>query len=650
MKKALLTICLAISAALLPLGVACQEPTPTPNTPNQETPELPNEEMPEPPKEETLMITAPRGEVFPYVAHAKAYLEEGAGADVTRFAASMNNPQVPVQVKWEYSGDDASACRVEYATNADFSDAITVETAGDTSSVDLYNLYRGSEYFVRVTVLGANGETLKTAESQFETTALGPRVMNIEGIYNVRDVGGYQTLFGKEIVQGLAYRGGSLTPPPKDIYNSNLTENGKRYMSEVMGIKTEIDFRNAEESGVTGGSVIPNAELVYATLGGYEDAMGNYKEGYRKTFSMLADENNYPIYYHCTGGADRTGTVTFLLHALLGVSETECIQDYEFTSFSVYGVRSTQSGPYVKYFQPFLNRLKAFEGDTLQEQTENFLLSIGVTEDEIFNVKAIFFGEPTRASVSAPKAYQKNADGDLVLSVVGAKTPSKLYLGGVETEFSYADGKMTVKPERLPAIENGTCLGKVTFTDGTEVEFSFAYSVWNVVDMDGLLPFDEQGIWNLTADKTAVYSEEAIGYGKVLRIHMQTTTVANTSGGLRVFLGSYGFECRGGEVRPYTVDANGTMAEVARNAGMGLYNTFFDGGATLYLSVEFVDDKPVLSIKAGTENGWIEHRYVFPNRVANEIADGDAKACFWIRTDAVTSLQVYRTSVWAERN
>ena len=46
-----------------------------------------------------------------------------------------------------------------------------------------------------------------------------------------------------------------------------------------------------------------------------------------------------PVYFHCIYGADRTGTLAFLLESLLGVGENELAKDYELTSFS-YGLES----------------------------------------------------------------------------------------------------------------------------------------------------------------------------------------------------------------------------------------------------------------------------------------------------------------------
>ena len=595
-------------------------------------------------------MTAPTGEVFPYITAVKNYLQAGEGADVADYYVQVDNPYAPVVVTWTYDGE-ATSYLVEYATKSDFSDVITVEADGGATSVDLYNLYRGSDYYVRVTAVDEAGANMESGEGEFQTTSLGPRVMNIDGIYNVRDLGGYETSFGKTIVQGLAYRGGSLCVPGSGYaYPSILTEDGKAYMSEVMGIKGELDFRDPAEAGVSGDSLIPGATLTYIKAGGYDDIFYQNKEKYRQIFSYFADESNYPIYYHCTGGADRTGTVTFLLHALLGVSEMECIQGYEFTSFSIYRMRGAQSGEYATRFQTMLTKMKTdYEGDTLQEKVENFFLSAGLTEMEIYNIKAIFFGEPTKTAVYAPETYTKNVDGDLVLPIAGGKTPSKLYLGGVETEFTYANKKMTVAANKLPALAKGNVNGKVVFTDNTELAFSFVYDEVNIKFMDNVMSFGEDGTILLTANREPLTGSGVVGYDHTACVRLTSTTPEKTDGGVRIFLGSYGVEIRGGEMRPYSIDANGNMKEVARDLKMGVPNKVFDEGATFYLTIDFVNDLPVLTMKIVVENAVYEHSYSFASRVANEISSENAKMTFWIRTDAITSLTIYNEQAWAKR-
>ena len=345
-----------------------------------------------------LTISSPTGVVYPYVDAARAFLEAGAEADVADYATKMDNPQVPIQVKWRYDAEGARKFLIEYATKADYSNAITVEMGAAKRSLELYNLYKGSKYYLRITAMNSKGETLHKAESQFETTDLGPRVINVDGAYNVRDLGGFDTCFGKKIVQGIAYRGGMLRYTSSGV-NGNLTDAGRKTMSEELGIKAELDFRTEEESWVPleNGSSIPGATLTYITADGYENIflMDSQREAYRKVFAYLSNKDNYPLYYHCTAGADRTGTVSYVLHAFHGVSELECQQDFAFTSFSIYGTRGSQSSTSeiaARYAQ-MRTLMSEQQGDTLQQKAENYLLSIGVTAEQLANIKGIFFGE-----------------------------------------------------------------------------------------------------------------------------------------------------------------------------------------------------------------------------------------------------------------
>ncbi|MBP3685947.1 MAG: tyrosine-protein phosphatase, partial [Clostridia bacterium] len=108
-------------------------------------------------------------------------------------------------------------------------------------------------------------------------------------------------------------------------------------------------------------------------------------EAMRAVFSDLAKPENYPIYLHCTYGADRTGTVCFLLEALLGVEKDDLIRDYELTALAH---PATEAENLVF----FLETLNAFPGNNLKEKTENYLRSIGVTDAEISSLREIYLG------------------------------------------------------------------------------------------------------------------------------------------------------------------------------------------------------------------------------------------------------------------
>ncbi len=104
---------------------------------------------------------------------------------------------------------------------------------------------------------------------------------------------------------------------------------------------------------------------------------------------FLSDENNYPMYIHCLGGADRTGMIAFFLRALAGESEDIIHLDYELTGLSNYtgglgegaatdGFRSRNS----EYYQDMLENLNKYApSESLSEKVRGFLLDCGVSEE-----------------------------------------------------------------------------------------------------------------------------------------------------------------------------------------------------------------------------------------------------------------------------
>lgn len=314
-------------------------------------------------------------------------------ADVADYCGGITDDGIKgYTVRWRNTYDRVSSCKVEYSESEDFADSVFVDVAVGDNECVLYNLKKATTYYLRVVIVADDEE--KTSDPiSFGVRDLGPRVMKIDGIHNVRDLGGYVTPEGRT-VQGIIYRGGALSP--ESYYpNVGLTDAGKAYMKDTLKIKTDFDLRNAAQNNGLTTSPLTGATLEYYNADGYDTGIAN-KETYRKIFAALSDENRYPVYLHCTGGADRTGTVSFLLNALLGVSETDLVKDYEYTSFSIYGERNSKGGEPAYRFAELVAAIKAYSGETLAEKTEKYLLSAGVTETQIYNIRAIMLGKDTK--------------------------------------------------------------------------------------------------------------------------------------------------------------------------------------------------------------------------------------------------------------
>lgn len=338
----------------------------------------------------SLRLTLPEETVVPYCENAQKYLARENGKVHYYADPDVKNPGMDAVIEWEYDGGEDVCYIVEYGLKEDFSDAIRVEVKD--KSYALNNLYKGSKYYVRVTAHGNSG--IYGATGTFETTDVGPRVMTVDGIYNVRDIGGYMTDSGKTTLQGMIYRGGQLdgTYVDKPV---NITEQGKLTMNNILKIRFDMDLRGKTEQGLPEVSPLPAVPIKRYGFSGYNTEVDTEagRENLRAVFSDLADPDIYPVYIHCQGGADRTGVLCFMINALLGVDKSDLIHDYEFTTFSLYGTRSTTSGAYLPYQEEIRSLVNRFDGDTLKEKVENLLLFAGVTPEEIASIRSIMLGE-----------------------------------------------------------------------------------------------------------------------------------------------------------------------------------------------------------------------------------------------------------------
>jgi protein-tyrosine phosphatase len=208
-------------------------------------------------------------------------------------------------------------------------------------------------------------------------SSLPPRNLDVPGLDNARDIGGYKTnlIQGGIIKQGLYYRSARL---------STMGDAGKNIISKL-GIKREInlneEYFNPNIKGITY-HYIPMENTNENTR------FDKYNQVYIKVFQLLSEADKYPIVLHCHAGADRTGVMSFALLALLGVEYKDIARDYAFTSFGVQGER------YVKNSQLelWMKKLDKYEGKNLAEKCKNWLIKKGIKENILERIRGIFIG------------------------------------------------------------------------------------------------------------------------------------------------------------------------------------------------------------------------------------------------------------------
>ncbi len=250
------------------------------------------------------------------------------------------------------------------------------------TSITIDNLYPGTTYYYRVItkeITSDNTGEEKTYSGQF-STADTDRFIYIADLKNTRDLGGYKTLDGKTTKYGMLIRGSEIDGLVESDYF--LTD---RETAESFGFACDLDLReeslfNGNYKSMLGENV---AHRFYSSPSYGSIFSESNKEELQAIFHDLANPDNYPMYLHCTYGADRTGTIIFLIQGILGVNEEDMARQYALTGFWLKSYTA-------KKLNPIYGGLEGTEGDTINEKIENYLVEvIGVPMSEIESIRSI---------------------------------------------------------------------------------------------------------------------------------------------------------------------------------------------------------------------------------------------------------------------
>jgi protein tyrosine/serine phosphatase len=312
--------------------------------------------------------------------------EAGAGVAVKDYWDGTTNSarSKSIYLSWTAS---RSPYTVYVARNEDFEGA--AEYTAATNGLNLPNLRMATTYYWKVT--DGNGTT--SAVNSF-TTEDAVRFIDAGKVINVRDLGGRMTSSGNRVKQGLIYRGAEMniqtyTDQNGSQHTLNLGRSELDILKNQLHIKTELDFRSDAETNEMTRSALGD-EITYSrpAISGYtgmfckhtsngEDnpTMRTLYQGVLRTLATATEES--AIYFHCWGGADRTGTVAFLVNGLLGVSYTDLLIDFELTTFS-NNYRSREDDPdNWNYFNSMVTQLREqyqkSEDETISVVVERYM-------------------------------------------------------------------------------------------------------------------------------------------------------------------------------------------------------------------------------------------------------------------------------------
>jgi protein-tyrosine phosphatase len=166
------------------------------------------------------------------------------------------------------------------------------------------------------------------------------RTLEFEGCVNFRDLGGYRTGDGRTVAWRRLFRADGL---------NKLTPADRAQLVDL-GLATVIDLRTLDEAEQRGSFPVDDVPVRYVglpltdVLPATED-LPEWKEAtyvatrygamvseggpvLTEAIGVLASGGSLPAVMHCSAGKDRTGVLSALVLAFLGVPDESIVEDY----------------------------------------------------------------------------------------------------------------------------------------------------------------------------------------------------------------------------------------------------------------------------------------------------------------------------------
>ena len=314
----------------------------------------------------------------------RAYLRDTIES-ITNYAQGIEELSRPAEIEFTWNGGE-KPFSVYLSEREDYSDSYIYNT--DEQKISFINLKIDTKYYFKV-ISGEN--TIR--EDSFLTDNEIIRNMYVSGVTNVRDLGGYKVSEGTT-KQGLIFRTGRLNENGTETITDKITTKGKQTMLNEMKVKSEIDLRLVDNNEV--GGLKEGVGVLGGTVHYYQCPM-DYNQSFeseintkalKKVFEILGNSENYPTFFHCSIGTDRTGYVAWVINACLGVNEGYLWRDYLFSNFGNIGGKRTINSIQNNYVKAINN----IPGLNLKEKVTTYLLNKGITKAQIDTLRSMMIG------------------------------------------------------------------------------------------------------------------------------------------------------------------------------------------------------------------------------------------------------------------
>ena len=246
--------------------------------------------------------------------------------------------------------------------------------------------------------------------------------------WNVRDLGGW-ACDGGTVKYGLLIRGGKLSAADRAVLVGEL------------GVQHDLDLRGRE-----GGGSGDEPNMTESPLG--SDVRYTRAQQYAwYALTPVATWQAYlrcvidavthrePVYFHCTAGADRTGTLACVLEGLLGMSQSNIDKDYELTTFySGSGSDATARRRNESDWRGLIDEINAVSGDTFRDKCVHFAVgTCGMSLADINAYRAAMI-DGTPATLHWYQSITKNLTGCTISNAASQVDYGEAYTATITPE------------------------------------------------------------------------------------------------------------------------------------------------------------------------------------------------------------------------
>ena len=201
---------------------------------------------------------------------------------------------------------------------------------------------------------------MASAKNAVAATAKDQMVVDFELVRriagrNLRDLGGHPTQEGRRVRPQHIYRSAHLAsiPPECTVPSLNLktviTLQSKLEVSVLGGLESSLAQSVRWEHVPIGDKWFSGGAAPAPVKPGHEHLVlvTDFRDAWQTFFMLLAEEEVYPVLFHCSAGRDRTGVGAAMLLELLGVERERILADFleSNTAFPRIPLKATQLDP-----------------------------------------------------------------------------------------------------------------------------------------------------------------------------------------------------------------------------------------------------------------------------------------------------------------